>query len=42
MSALGLDLVREVEIESSLEGLPTTKHLDFDKESTLKEFHIYQ
>lgn len=42
MSALGLDLVHEVETESSLEGLPTTKHLVFDEEPTLKEFHVNQ
>lgn len=42
MSAPGFDLVHEVEMENSLEGSPTTKHLSLDIEPPLKEFYLNQ
>lgn len=40
MSARGLDLVHEVETDSSLQGLPTAKPLVLDTEPALKEVHV--
>lgn len=41
-SALGLDLVPGLELESSPEGVTTTKPLGLDTEPTLKEFYVNQ